>query len=302
MIEAETKKTGIDFLSFQKEKNRPLILDGATGTLLLERNLPPDTNLWSSISNVTSPEEIIRLHKEYISAGAEIITTNTFRTNPAAYKLASLTISNEEFVKNSVLLAIKACIEMKVIVAGSNAPAENCYQAKRTISKTELEYNHKKHIEWLWESGCDIIWNETQSHLDEIEIISKFCAQSSIPFVMNLYFNNSLNLLSGEPLQYVIDLIKSYSPAAIGFNCIKPESLLKFADSNPLPDRFGFYFNCGGGNVSDQNISCGIDPAAYVELIKPLLSHKTMFVGSCCGSNPNHTRAIKEYFDEVYGS
>ncbi len=302
MIEAETKKTGIDFLSFQKGINRPLILDGAIGTLLLERNLPPDTNLWSSISNVTFPKEIIRLHKEYISAGAEIITTNTFRTNPAAYKLSSLTISNEEFVRNSVQLAFKARGDSKVIVAGSNAPAEDCYQSERTISKTELEYNHKKHIEWLWESGCDIIWNETQSHLDEIEIISKFCAQSSIPFIMNLYFDNNHNLLCGKPLQYVIDFIKSYSPAAIGFNCIKPESFLKYVESNPLPDRFGFYFNCGDGNVSDQNISCSIDPAAYVELIKPLLSQKPIFVGSCCGSNPNHTRAIKEYFDEVYGS
>ncbi|MCL4546987.1 MAG: homocysteine S-methyltransferase family protein [Bacteroidetes bacterium] len=302
MIEAETKKNKIDFLSFQKEKNRPLILDGAVGTLLLQRNLPSDTNLWSSISNVTFPEEIIRLHKEYISAGAEIITTNTFRTNPAAYKLASLAISNEEFVRNSVQLALRACGDSKVIVAGSNAPAEDCYQSERTISKTELEYNHKKHIEWLWESGCDIIWNETQSHIDEIEIISKFCSQNSIPFVINLYFDNDLNLLSGEPLQQTIEFIKSYSPSSIGFNCIKPELFLKFADSNPLPDRFGFYFNCGAGQVSDRNISCGIDPAAYVELVKPLLSHKPMFAGSCCGSNPNHTRAIKEYFCEVYGS
>ncbi len=302
MIEAETKKTETDFLSFQKEKNRPLILDGAIGTLLLERNLPPDTSLWSSSSNVTFPEEIIRLHKEYISAGAEIVTTNTFRTNPVAYKLSDLTISNEEFVRNSVQLALKARGDRKVIVAGSNAPAEDCYQAERTISKTELEYNHKKHIEWLWESGCDIIWNETQSHLDEIEIISKFCSQNSIPFVMNFYFDNGLNLLSGEPLYHVVDFIKSYSTAAIGFNCIKPELFLKFAKSNPLPERFGFYFNCGDGNVSDENISCGIDPAAYVELVKPFLTHNPIFVGSCCGSNPNHTRAIKEYFDEVYGS
>lgn len=279
-----------------------MILDGAIGTLLQERKIPIDKILWSSNANLNFAKEVIHLHKDYIESGAEIITTNTFRTNPVSYNRSNLKISNKEFVKNSVNLALEAKGEKELIVAGSNAPAEDCYQAERTISKNELEYNHKKHIEWLWESGCDIIWNETQSHLDEIEIIAKFCSENSISFIISLYFDNNLNLLSGQPLQHVIDFIKSYSPTAIGFNCIKPELFLRFAESYQLPNKFGVYFNCGAGQVTGTNIQCGVDPTGYVESIKLFMSNELLFVGSCCGSNPDHTKAIKEYFNEVYRS
>lgn len=211
-------------------------------------------------------------------------------------------ISDKDYVKSSVNLALEARGEKKIIIAGSNAPAEDCYQSERTISKSELEYNHKKHIEWLWESGCDIIWNETQGHLDEIEIISNFCSQNSIPFIISLFFDNSFNLLCSTSLQTALDVIISYSPLAIGFNCIKPELFFRFAETHKLPEKFGVYFNCGIGKVSCAHIECRIEPDSYIESVKSVLNYKPLFVGSCCGSNPNHTRAIKEYFDNVYGS
>ena len=63
-MESGANKTGIDFLTFHKKKKRPLILDGAIGTLLHERKLPTDENLWSSISNTMFPDEVKRVHKE----------------------------------------------------------------------------------------------------------------------------------------------------------------------------------------------------------------------------------------------
>jgi len=310
LIECEINRTKKDFQSFWKEKNRPLILDGAIGTLLQERKIPIDEILWSSGVNLNFPKEVIRLHKDYIESGAEVITTNTFRTNPTSYNRSNMQVTNKNFVKNSVNLALEAMGEKEIIIAGSNAPAEDCYQAERTISKRELEYNHKKHIEWLWESGCDIIWNETQSHLDEIEIISNFCSQNSLPFIVSLFFDDNFNLLCNTSLQTAMDVIISYLPLAIGFNCIKPELFFRFAETHELPEKFGVYFNCGTGKITDAHtrinsprlVECGIEPANYIELIKSVLNYKPLFVGSCCGSNPNHTRAIKEYFDNVYGS
>ncbi|NJD22831.1 MAG: homocysteine S-methyltransferase family protein [Melioribacter sp.] len=293
-------KSRIDILEKQKSLNRPLILDGATGSLLKQVTKFEENILWSSIVNITDPKKVIALHKEYIYSGADIITTNTFRTNPEVYKQSNINLSNEEFVQRSVQLAIEARNEKEIIIAGSNAPAEDCYQTERTISKYDLEYNHKKHIELLWESGVDVIWNETQSHWDEIEIISKFCSANSIPFVMNFFFTSELKLLSGDPLTEAIKMVVDYSPICIGFNCIKPEQFLKYYEGNDLPKSWGLYLNCGAGNVDDKNISCGIEPKEYVDLLKPFLKSNPLFVGSCCGSNPNHTKAIKEFFNEVY--
>ncbi len=294
------KRTKIDIIGKQADADRPLILDGAIGSLLVSKGIPSDKFLWSSVANIQNPESVVELHREYIQAGADIITTNTFRTNPAALKKSSSKISEEDFVKAGVNIAMEAVHKDQIIIAGSNAPAEDCYQKERTITKNELEYNHNKHIELLWNYGCDIIWNETQSHLDEITMICEFCSSNKIPFVLSLYFTEDLKLLDGEKLEYAVKLIEFFSPVAIGFNCIRPKIFYNYIGNNKLPEKWGAYFNCGLGNVNDENISCGIDPTSYTDSITPLLKMNPFFIGSCCGSSPSHTRALKGKINEVY--
>lgn len=279
---------------------RPLILDGAMGSLLQQRGFHSDKYLWYSKLNLDNPNEIIKIHKEYINAGAEIITTNTFRTNPVAVKRSNYQITTEQLVAASLKLAHQSIENDKIIIAGSNPPAEDCYQSERTITKFELEYNHKKHIELLWENKVDIIWNETQSHWDEIDLICKFCSNNSLPFTMNIYFTESMRILSGEPINEAVSLISDYQPQVIGFNCIRPETFLEYSEKYSLPTNNGFYFNCGAGEITDPNITCGIDPTQNVEYIKKLIKYNPTYVGSCCGSSPIHIKKIKEYFDEVY--
>ena len=290
----------INLSEFHAIKARPLILDGAIGSLLSERNFPLDTNLWSSFANLTDLKAVKDIHKEYIAAGAEIITTNTFRTNPSVFSKSGLKISNKEFVEIGVSAAIEARGNHQIIVAGSNSPAEDCYQRERTLHYSELEFNHKNHIEFLWEAGCDIIWNETQSHLDEILLISKFCSENSLPFAMNLYFDEDLKILSGENLNAVVDLVLEYSPEVIGFNCIKQKSFEKYLNQFSLPERWGFYFNCGKNEIGNAKLECGIEGDEYAKGVIPLLKFDPIFAGSCCGSNPDHTKELKELFSEIY--
>lgn len=288
----------INIIQKHKELKRPLILDGAMGSLLQQQGIKRDENLWSSKANIQFPEKVIELHKKYIETGADIITTNTFRTNPYVYKQTYLNISNETFVKESVKLAIEARADKQIIIAGSNAPAEDCYQVERTISKEELEYNHKTHIQMLWDSGVDIIWNETFSHMDEIKIICDFCSGNKIPFVVNFFFTEDLKLLSGETLLEAVDYVLRFYPTAIGYNCISPKVFSENHFMN-FNHPWGFYLNCGSGNYTDEVIECGIIPKDYVDFIKPYLRQQPLFIGSCCGSSPAHTKAIKDYFDNV---
>jgi len=294
------KSKRIDIIEKYDELNRPLILDGAMGSLLQERGAVRDRFLWLSKTNIDNPKLVESIHKEYVASGADIITTNTFRTNPVSLKLSDYEIDREYFVKQSVQIAIEARGEKEIIIAGSNAPAEDCYQKERTISQFDLDYNHKKHIELLWECGCDIIWNETHSHWDEIEVICKFCSENKLPYSINLYFEDNLKLLSGEPLKEAVDFISDFKPKVIGFNCIKPDTFQKYINSNSLPRYWGFYFNCGSGNVDDELLTCGILPVDYLKSVEQYISQKPLFIGSCCGSSPIHTKAIKEYLDEVY--
>ncbi|MCF8239976.1 MAG: homocysteine S-methyltransferase family protein [Melioribacteraceae bacterium] len=287
-----------DLLKIFKHLKRPLILDGAVGSLLQQMGVESKSSMWTSIAIINSPYSVLQVHKEYIKAGAEIITTNTFRTNPHAVELSGKTFSSRNLVQKSIELVIKAAMGKEIIIAGSNAPAEDCYQVERTISKMKLEYNHKNHIDYLWESGVDFILNETQSHRDEIEIICKHCSLNEIPFVLSLYITNDMKLLSGESLSEAVELIKDYKPAAIGINCIHPNVLRNYSFDNEF--NFGLYFNCGSGEPTDERIECAISPNDYIDQIEPLIKDNTIFVGGCCGSTPEHIKIIKEYLIELY--
>jgi len=292
----QNKKADINFFALAKRMKRPLILDGAMGSLLQQRGVKMHSALWMSLANLENPEIVKGIHDEYIEAGADIITTNTFRTNPLAInRLTSKKIKG--LVRKAVNIARAAAGDLPVLIAGSNAPAEDCYQVKRTITKKELEANHKSHIEELYSNGCHFILNETQSHFDEIKIISNYCSDNSIPYVISLFFGNDLNILSGENLSEIIKFIKDRNALAIGFNCILPSTMIKTKRLIKNTKHWGFYLNCGDGAYTDDNIECGISPKEYAKHVAEYTTLSPSFIGACCGSGPEHIRELKNITD-----
>lgn len=269
--------------------NKPLILDGSMGALLSQMGFFWDTRRWMTDVIYTSPESILKLHKDYIKAGADIITTNTFRSNPAA-------IGNEEsrlIAKKAINLAKEASRNTLTMIAGSNPPAEDCYKTSRNLTQKELEFNHCKHIDYLIESGADFILNETQGHLDEITVISKYCEKKEIPFIISLYFTEDLNLLSGENISRAIDLVMEHQPLSVGLNCMLPTVFDQFLKNYNFNYNWGFYLNCGAGVPTDKEIISGISPEKYAEIAAGYTNKKPSFIGACCGSSPEHIKKLK---------
>ncbi|MDR3625873.1 MAG: homocysteine S-methyltransferase family protein, partial [Ignavibacteriaceae bacterium] len=257
----------INPFSLSKRINRPLILDGAMGSLLQQMGVEVDGNMWMSLINLEKPELVLDAHRQYITAGADIITTNTFRTNPIAVEKYGKRINIKLLVRNSVGLAIEAAKGLPVFIAGSNSPAEDSYQPERKVTAKELKANHSKHIDLLMESGCNFILNETQNHFDEIKIICGHCSKNNIPYILSIFFDENFRLYSGEKADYVLKYIADYSPLAIGINCIKPDTFLKYFNKLKLNYNWGFYLNCGKGEFSDTNIKQGVTPNAYLNTI-----------------------------------
>jgi homocysteine S-methyltransferase len=278
--------------------SHPLILDGAVGSLIQQMGFKPDKFLWTGYINFKYPDILRTIHLEYIRAGSDIITSNTFRTNPAAIKRAGMGLDLSEAVNKSMEISRIIADEHGVYLAGSNPPAEDSYQYERTLKKEEVEYNHKKHIELLYEYGADFILNETQSHHDEISIICKYCSENNIPFCVSLFFTKDFKLLSGEPLAEVIEEIKTYKPAAILVNCITKKTFSGFLEKIEIDFPWGFYINCGSGHFADSNIECGIDPTEYSEIVKKTLKLHPKIIGACCGSNPEHIKSISGILNE----
>ena len=276
--------------------SRPLILDGAMGSYIQQKGYQTDDILWTAKLNMTKPDDVIQIHKEYIYAGADIITTNTFRTNPNSLDEAGI-ISYSEYVSAAVKIAREAVQGNKILIAGSNAPAEDCYQKERKISYNKLKINHLKHIDLLNDNGVDFILNETQSHMDEIKIICHHCDTNSIPYLVSLYLDENRELLSGESLDYAVSFLKDTGSFAVGINCIVPELFEKISWSTLSTINWGFYLNCGDGRPTDKIINCKIQAEEYLDYVAKYLPMNPSFVGSCCGSNPEHTRKIKEFLD-----
>lgn len=280
------------------EIKRPLILDGAMGSLLQQRNVNLHPVLWASSALLTHPQEVLKIHKEYISSGCDIITTNTFRTNPHAVNISGVQIESKELAARAIDLAKNAKGSSDIIIAGSNAPAEDCYQREVTLWRSQIIENHKRHIEYLLEGGVDFILNETHSHLEEIKIVCDICSEMNAPFVISLFFDDNLNLLSGETLNDAVELVLEYSPLAVGFNCVKPEYFRKYYSCCEPDFNWGFYLNCGKEDYSDNKMDTCLLPQEYVNEVKELVNGKTLFIGACCGSNPKHINELRRIFDE----
>jgi homocysteine S-methyltransferase len=273
------------------------------GSLLQMNGVPRNKYLWMSLANITHPDKVAELHSQYIDAGADIITTNTFRTNPAAEREYFLRENNhiielQDFIERSVLLAKKAANGTPVLIAGSNAPAEDCYQKETRLSVEDYYWNHEIHIKKLYLNHCDFVINETQSHYKEIEIVSSICANENIPFIVSIFFDKDFRILSGEPVSSVIQNILKYNPLAIGFNCIRPETFLAFIKQQQLDFNWGAYMNCGGGDITDDIIKPGISSDEYKEVVLEVLKYNPSFIGGCCGTTPDHIKKIKELLDE----
>jgi homocysteine S-methyltransferase len=282
--------------AFAKRIGRPLILDGAIGSLLQQKGFKVDDNVWSTKINYLHPEVVVNIHKDYINAGADIITTNTFRTNISAMSKSGFR-SNQEYVKQAVKLAKDAVEKLPVFIAGSNAPAEDCYQVSRKLSKKELKINHYNHIDLLYDNEVHFILNETQSHFDEIKIISHHCAKNKIPFVVSLYITNFSQILSGENVRDVVDFIWEHEPLAIGINCVSFNTFKAVSSHIDLNRPWGFYLNCGSGKPQDKIIKTGVDAKSYSKQVSNYISKTPSFIGACCGSTPEHIKAIRELID-----
>lgn len=277
--------------------NKPLLLDGAVGSLLQQLGYKSDKYLWTSYLNFKLPNKVKEIHQEYIQSGADIITANTFRTNPVSLKKSNPEFSQEKAIEISLNIAKDTRQDHDILIAGSNPPAEDSYQLKRTITEKDLKENHELHIDLLYKYGADLILNETQSHFDEIKIICQHCSKNNIPFIISILVTEDLKILSGENLIEVINFVEHYNPLLISLNCISPKVFRNFINSKFIINNWGFYLNCGSGDYNDSDITCGVSPKEYLEIVKSSLSLQPKLIGACCGSTPAHIKILREYID-----
>ena len=279
----------------------PMLLDGATGTELERRGHDAGLPLWSSHALIDAPEAIEEIHRDYLEAGAEVLTAATFRTQARVLERAralgqTVDMSDSELCDRAIALARRAAgaIERPVFVCGSAAPLEDCYRPELVANREELAREHGRHADNLARAGADAILIETMNCEREAVAACKAAADTGLPFLVSFVSWRAGVLLSGESLASAIDACLALGPTALLVNCLPPakvDDALMILAASGLP--FGAYAHLGAPDPDSGRRLDDHTPAAFAALAGGWMDGGARLVGGCCGTTPDHIAAIR---------
>ncbi|MCC7373242.1 MAG: homocysteine S-methyltransferase family protein, partial [Verrucomicrobiales bacterium] len=273
------------------------VLDGATGTELNRRGVDTGLPLWSAnaLTSDIGLNTLRQIHLDYLNAGADILTTNTFRTHRRA--LAGTGHGAREMTRRAVATAQEAVDEFgqPARVAGSVAPLEDCYRPDLVPSDDECRAEHSERIHHLVEAGVDLLLIETMTSVREAVIAAKLATITGRPTWVSFVCDSEGRILSGESLKVAAEMLMPLGVNALGVNCGPAHTL-----ANPLAELRTF---CGPdfpliayGNIGYADEKAGwvntdaVDPERYLQYVQ---TWPAQIVGGCCGTTPGHIRKLR---------
>ena len=288
-------------LSTMLFRKHPVILDGAMGTELQRRGVDIGLPLWSANGLIAHPEIVLQIHKDYVEAGADIITTNTFRTTRRAFRNANLPDRSEALTRSAVDIARKAresFPDHDVLIAGSIAPIEDCYRVDLVPPERELYEEHVLHASRLAEQGVDLLLLETMNTVREAFAACKAAKSTGKEVIVSFVCGRDGRLLSGESIAEAVGAIARLDPSAFSINCVAPRYVglglaeLKKATSLPL----ALYANIGSpdDDTSGDMVKSDVNEEKYVGFAADWIAEGVAIVGGCCGTTPAYIRALAQ--------
>ena len=272
---------------------RPLLLDGATGTELERRGVRASLPLWSSHALLEAPEVLEAIHRDYVAAGAEALTANTFRTQRRTLARGGLGERAAELTARAVEIARRAA-GPSTLVLGSAPPLEDCYRPDLVPDAAALEREHAEHARNLAAAGVDGVLVETMNSVREALAALRAARAAGLCAVASFACGGAARLLSGEPLADALAAVLALGPAAVGVNCLPPSAVapcLPVLAATGVP--FGVYANLGAPGASpDEPRSEACSPRAYAAHAQRWVDAGARFVGGCCGTTPAHIAAV----------
>jgi len=290
----------MEFLNRLKEP-KPILLDGATGTELTRRGVDTGLPLWSANALLSAEgENVLReIHRDYLLAGAEIITTNTFRTHVRTLAPSGNGQRALELTRRAVEIAREAVAENSGIlprfVAGSISTLEGCYLPEMVPPDDECRAEHSERIHHLIECGVDLLLLETFNTIREAVIAAKLATISGTPVIVSFVPDTDGHILSGETFSEAARQLLPLGVVALGVNCGSTSNLA--VPLNELRTICGPDFPLiAYGNIGYPDETIGWintdaeDPVAYCRYTE---DWPVKIVGGCCGTTPAHIEKLR---------
>ena len=270
--------------------DRVYIVDGGYGTLLQQRGLPP--GLSPEMFGLKSPEVVRGVHDDYIKAGAKVLTTNTF--GGSRFKLDP-GVNVRELNRKMVALAREAAGD-QVFVAASIGPTGHFVEPLGDLTFRELVQAFMEQIAGCVEGGADLILGETHFDLAEAKAVAIAARQvCDLPVAVSMTFEKGRCLTGTSSLTFV-DTMQNLGVDLIATNCSAgPEQILDAVKTMAPRLETPLYVAANAGLPeldADGNTVFRLQPEPFAKQSVKFLDHGAKFVGGCCGTGPDHIRAL----------
>jgi homocysteine S-methyltransferase len=282
--------------------NRPILADGAMGTVLYARGV--FINRCFDELNLSDPAMILSIHEEYLQAGAEIIETNTFGANRFRLTRHGLGGKVAEINAAGVKLAKQAVAHLKekqaseAWVGGSIGPLGVRLEPLGKTGLDEARAAFAEQIRAQAEAGVDMLIIETMPALDEAReaLLAAKETAPHLPVLVMVTVDDESNCLDGSSPQHAATLLTESGADAIGVNCSTgPSTVLTAIEAMRAATALPIAAMPNAGMpraVEGRNIYL-CSPEYMASFARKAIAAGAQIVGGCCGTTPHHTRAMR---------
>ena len=292
-------------------RSKPVLLDGGMGRELRFRGVDVPETIWSAGALMTNPEVVRQIHSDYIAAGADIITTNTYGVIRSDLAKAGIENRFADLNRLACRLAVEArdASERRVMIAGSLPPLRGSFRPDLVGPGDEIESLYQEQVDLL-APHVDLLLCETMSSAAEGRAAAKAACRTGKPVwvAWTLHEDRAGELRSGDSIADAVAALEGIPVSGFLANCCAPE---RVTDAMPRlmasgGEWIGGYANTftpipqdwtlGGKKETDGllTLRSDLDPASYAVHVADWLAAGATVVGGCCGTRPAHIAKIRD--------
>lgn len=271
-------------------QDKILILDGAMGTVLQQRGLPPGGQ--PELLNLTQPELLESIHREYIDAGSRVVYANTFGAN--GLKLGKTGRSVDEIVSAAVAIAKKAAAGTGALVALDVGPLGELLEPMGTLSFEHAYELFREIVLSGVKAGADLIVIETMTDLYETKAALLAAKENSdLPVFVTMSFEASGRTFTGCTVASMARTLEGLGADAIGLNCsLGPDQLAPLLKELCESTRLPVIAKPNAGLPDPVDGHYDMDPEAFAQAVLDCVDAGVSIVGGCCGTTPEYIRRL----------
>jgi 5-methyltetrahydrofolate--homocysteine methyltransferase len=286
-----------DRLSELLERRAIILGDGAMGTMLQLAGLTEGSpERW----NVERPEIVSSIHRAYVDAGSDFISTNTFGGTRNRLALDGLADRVAELNEAGARLAREAAGDR--LVAGSMGPTGELMEPLGTLTPAGARASFAEQTKALAAGGVDFALIETMSALEEAQAAVEGAREAGLPVAVTMSFDTNFHTMMGVKPARAVATLAEWGVGVIGANCGNgPGEIERIMTEMSQAKPRGVFLmaksNAGMPRWKDDRITYGGTPEVMADYARKMVALGVRIVGGCCGSAPEHVAAMRRALD-----